>query len=63
MAPIIKDKMLEIKKFIDNIPLEYEGYKIISKERKEYYYKSMEERLNKLIIPRYNELKKRLSRN
>lgn len=57
MTPIIKDKMLEIKKFIDNIPLEYEGYKIISKERKEYYYKSMEERLNKLIIPRYNELK------
>ena len=30
---------------------------MISKERKEYYYKSMEARLNKLIISRYNALK------
>ena len=50
--------MKEIKDFIESIPEEFEGYKIISKERKEYYYKSMEERLNKLIIPRYEKLNK-----
>ena len=57
LTPIIREKMQDIKDFITSIPEEFAGYKIISKERKEYYYKSMEERLNKLIIPRYNTLK------
>ena len=57
LTPIIREKMQDIKDFIASIPEEFAGYKIISKERKEYYYKSMEERLNKLIIPRYNSLK------
>ena len=58
LTPIVAKKMKEIKDFIESIPEEFEGYKIISKERKEYYYKSMEERLNKLIIPRYEKLNK-----
>ena len=57
LTPIIREKMPDIKDFIASIPEEFAGYKIISKERKEYYYKSMEERLNKLIIPKYNTLK------
>lgn len=57
LTPIIIQKMKDIKEFIESIPEEFEEYKIISKERKEYYYKSMEARLNKLIIPRYKALK------
>ena len=57
LTPIIIQKMKDIKEFIESIPEEFEEYKIISKERKEYYYKSMEARLNNLIIPRYKALK------
>lgn len=57
LTPIIIQKMKDIKEFIESIPEEFEEYKIISKERKEYYYKSIEARLNNLIIPGYKALK------
>lgn len=45
-----------VVKMISSIPTEYEGYLIISKDRKEFYLKSMEIRFNELILPRYLEI-------
>ena len=32
----------KVKEIIDNIPEEYQGLFVISKEQKEFYYKSLE---------------------
>lgn len=50
--------MDKIINMIDNIPLNYKGYEIISPIRKEYYQKSLDIRFSNLIEPLYNEILK-----
>lgn len=55
---LIKNNMNKIINMIDNIPLNYKGYEIISPIRKEYYQKSLDIRFSNLIEPLYNEILK-----
>lgn len=56
LTPIIVNKLPEIKKFIDNIPLEENKLQIISKTQKEFFYKTLEVRVKEVIIPLYKEI-------
>lgn len=47
-----------IKKIFDEIPEEIDGVYVISKNKKELYYKMLEYRYNKVLLPIYNELNK-----
>lgn len=49
--PLIRNKMPQIKSFINEIPEEYKGKLICSKARKEYYIKGMELRIEHLLEP------------
>ena len=46
----------KVKGTIDNIPEEYQGLFVISKEQKEFYYKSLEYRYNKVLKRVYEKL-------
>jgi len=56
LVPLIKEKMIDIKEFINNISESYNEYYVCSKIRKEFYIKSIEIRLNEILIPLYNKL-------
>lgn len=49
-----KDK---IKKIIYDIPNSYDGLEVISDVRQEFYYKCMEYRIDKVLLPTYENLK------
>lgn len=51
VVPIIKNKMFEINKFIDDIPEKHNEVLICSQDRKNLYKKSMELRLEKGLEP------------
>ena len=55
---LIKNNMDKISNMINNIPLNYKGYEVISPIRKEYYQKSLDVRFSNLIEPLYNEILK-----
>lgn len=46
----------KIKEIIDNIPEEYQGLFVMSKEQKEFYYKSLEYRYNNVLKRVYEKL-------
>lgn len=48
VSAIVKDRLEEIKKFINEIPETYKNIQIISKVKKEYYLKTLELRLSLL---------------
>lgn len=52
-VPLLKAKMQEIRTFIDEIPKSYQNIEVCSKERKEFYIKGMELRLNEIIEPAF----------
>lgn len=54
-VPLIIEKADEINKIFENIPEQYHGLYICSKERKEFYLKSMNYRMYELLIPEYNK--------
>lgn len=56
LVPVIEEKLNVIKEFIFSIPNEYEGLEVISEERKQYYYYSIECREKELLYPRYQSL-------
>ncbi len=58
--PLFKNKMKEIKDFINSIPESYQGLTIITQARKEFYIKGMEIRLEHLLEP---ELKRILMKD
>lgn len=53
---IPKINLNEIKKIFDEIPSEYNGEKVFSKNQKEFYYRILEYRYNKVLMPIYNKL-------
>lgn len=55
MVQIIKENMSRIKNLIDEIPTSYGDIIIMSEARKEYYYKTMEIRLNLMENILFNE--------
>ena len=57
-VPIIKNKIDQIKTFIYNIPEEENGIDICSKIKKNFIFSTIEIRLNKVLIPAYNNLSK-----
>lgn len=50
-VPLIKEKMPLIKEFIDNIPEKHGEITVCSTERKQFYMKGMELRMDELIEP------------
>jgi hypothetical protein len=52
---LVKDKLNDIIKFINEIPNEYNGLLIMSNDRKEYYIKTIELRINEILKPKYLE--------
>lgn len=58
VVPLIIENMDNIKEMINNIPNVVKDIDIISEERKEFYIKGMEIRLNDLLIPAYEKAKK-----
>ena len=53
MVPWISENMDRILQFMDQIPSIEDAFTIMSKERKQYYQKSMEVRLSELLYPAY----------
>ena len=52
--PLIIEKFDDIKQIFTEIPESYHDLYICSKCRKEFYIKSMEYRINELLVPSYN---------
>lgn len=50
-VPLIQSKMPDIRKFIQDIPEEYNGLPVCSAIRKEFYMKGMEIRFDELLQP------------
>lgn len=53
VVPLIQDHMKEIAEFIYAIPNSDNGLEIISEERKKFYVKGMEIRLQQLLLPAF----------
>lgn len=66
-VPLIKAKLPDINCMIDSIPEYAGGFSVISKERKELYKKELNIRLEKVLLPEYEQIieqqKKSPSRN
>ncbi len=62
MTPIISNRLQDIKKFIADIPVEMDGYRIISDIQREFYYRGMEECFSKLIRPRYDFIREEIKK-
>lgn len=58
LTPIIEQKMPEIKNFMDGIPEEENNLSVLSKERKVFYWQSLELRFKEILLKRYMEIKK-----
>lgn len=58
LTPIIEQKMPEIKNFMDGIPEEENNLPVLSKERKAFYWQSLELRFKEILLKRYIEIKK-----
>lgn len=58
VVPLIKDKLPEIKHFINNIPDQFKGFDVCSPLRKEFYIKGLEIRERDILIPEYNNIVK-----
>lgn len=56
--PLIKNNMEEICKIIDNIPEIHNGKLVCSKQRAEFYKIGMIYRMNELMVPCYNRIRK-----
>lgn len=56
VVPVIHNKMPVIKDMIMDIPEEYHGLAVCSADRKELYYKYMEERYTHLLYPAYERV-------
>ena len=56
LIPQMIDKQDIIAKFIQDIPVEYNGIQVCTKERAKFYIESMKCRLEKLLVPEYNKL-------
>lgn len=56
VVPQIEDHMKEIVEFIYAIPNSDNGIEIISEERKEFFVKGMEIRLQELLVPAFEQL-------
>ncbi len=55
-VPLIKANFPKIKELILNIPESYNGKEVFSKERKTFYLRSMEIRLEKLLEPKLEQI-------
>lgn len=55
-VPLIEERFAEITDFINGIPETFQGYDIISPQRKKLYIKSMEIRLWHLLTPRLQQI-------
>ena len=53
VVPKMKGKMEAIRSFILDIPTEYSKIAVMSSERKEFYIKGLEYRLNEILIPAF----------
>ena len=51
IIPVIKEKMNEIQEFINSIPEQYNEMSVCSEARKEFYFKSMQLKLERLLEP------------
>ena len=51
IIPMIEDRFYLIELLLENIPEEYNGYVVCSRERKQLYLIQMRERLEKLLLP------------
>ena len=58
LYPIIKEKLTNIITFIQSIPNEYNGIEIMSEQKKEYYIKTFELRLERILGEEYKVLNK-----
>jgi len=56
-VPLIKDNLQHIRNFFDEIPESYDNIYVCSKARREFYYRGLEARLNKILIPKYEKIK------
>lgn len=56
VIPLIREKMPEIKNFIDDIPESYKNFLICSKKRKEIYKAGMQLRLEKVLEQKLEKL-------
>jgi len=56
VVPLIKDKLPEIKHFINNIPDHFKGLDICSPLRKDFYIKGLEIRERDIMIPEYKNI-------
>lgn len=59
VVPLIQQSWPSIIAMIQNIPNQSHGISIISDIRKEFFIKGMEVRLNTLLLPAYNALRKK----
>ncbi len=57
-VPLVKEKWQEIVNLISEIPNEYDGIKIISEERKEFYIKGMHIRMEHQMTPAFEQIQK-----
>ena len=57
-VPLIRNKFSEICRLIDGIPETFEGFAVLSKERKTVYKKELAIRFEKILVPRYEQLAK-----
>ena len=55
-VPNIERHFEDIKKFIQNIPNEYDGLEVCSDIRKDVYIKSLKIRFDELLLPVYHRL-------
>ena len=51
IIPVIKEKMNEIQEFINSIPEQYNGLIVCSEVRKDFYFKSMQLKLERFLEP------------
>ena len=54
---LVKDKLAEINRFIDDVPSDYDGLLIMSEERKRFYKETLRLRFVHLLEPQYLALK------
>ena len=59
LVPVISEKKIEIEKFIDDIPYEYKGHKIITDVEKEFYKICLDTRLETFLHPVFMTYKNR----
>lgn len=56
MFGVLKERFRDISDFIEAIPENENGVEIISEYQKEFYIKSMNLRIEKLLQPRYHQI-------